>query len=394
MREKKHIQTRKKFNLLIWSLILLIPVFSYSKSLKKIDSKEMKKEVIKKMKIKKEHFGKTNDGKNVDLFYLTNKNGTVVKITNYGGIITSIIVPDKIGKFDDIVLGFNTLNKYLKAHPYFGAIIGRYANRISKAKFFLNGNEYKLATNNGKNHLHGGIKGFDKVLWKAKEIKKENEICLKLSYLSKDGEEGYPGNLSIIVTYSLTNNDELKIDYEAETDKATPINLTNHSYFNLKGAGKSDILSHVLTIYADKYTPVDKGLIPTGELKKVKGTPMDFLKPYAIGLRIKEVKGGYDHNFVLNHKKGILSPAARVYEPETGRVIEILTTQPGIQFYSGNFLNGTIKGKNGKQYNKHYGFCLETQHYPDSPNLPNFPSTILKPGEKYSQTTIYKFSSF
>ena len=394
MREKKHIQTRKKFNLLIWSLILLIPVFSYSKSLKKIDSKEMKKEVIKKMKIKKEHFGKTNDGKNVDLFYLTNKNGTVVKITNYGGIITSIIVPDKIGKFDDIVLGFNTLNKYLKAHPYFGAIIGRYANRISKAKFFLNGNEYKLATNNGKNHLHGGIKGFDKVLWKAKEIKKENEICLKLSYLSKDGEEGYPGNLSIIVTYSLTNNDELKIDYEAETDKATPINLTNHSYFNLKGAGKSDILSHVLTIYADKYTPVDKGLIPTGELKKVKGTPMDFLKPYAIGLRIKEVKGGYDHNFVLNHKKGILSPAARVYEPETGRVIEILTTQPGIQFYSGNFLNGTIKGKNGKQYNKHYGFCLETQHFPDSPNLPNFPSTILKPGEKYSQTTIYKFSSF
>jgi len=391
MREKKHIQTRKKFNLLIWSLILLIPVFSYSKSLKKIDSKEMKKEVIKKMKIKKEHFGKTNDGKNVDLFYLTNKNGTVVKITNYGGIITSIIVPDKNGKFDDIVLGFNTLNKYLKAHPYFGAIIGRYANRISKAKFFLNGNEYKLATNNGKNHLHGGIKGFDKVLWKAKEIKKENEICLKLSYLSKDGEEGYPGNLSIIVTYSLTNNDELKIDYEAETDKATPINLTNHSYFNLKGAGKSDILSHVLTIYADKYTPVDKGLIPTGELKKVKGTPMDFLKPYAIGLRIKEVKGGYDHNFVLNHKKGILSPAARVYEPETGRVIEILTTQPGIQFYSGNFLNGTIKGKNGKQYNKHYGFCLETQHFPDSPNLPNFPSTILKPGEKYSQTTIYKF---
>ncbi len=391
MREEKCTQTRKKFNLLVWSLILLIPVFSYFKSLKKIDSKEMKKEVIKKMKIKKEHFGKTNDGENVDLFYLTNKNGIVVKITNYGGIITSIMVPDKNGKFDDIVLGFNTLDKYLKGHPYFGAIIGRYANRISKAKFFLNGNEYKLAANNGENHLHGGIKGFDKVLWKAEEINKNDEICLKLSYLSKHGEEGYTGNLSVCVIYSLTNNNELKIDYKAETDRATPINFTNHSYFDLKGAGKSDILSHVLTIHADKYTPVDKGLIPTGELKKVKGTPMDFLKPCSIGLRIKKVNGGYDHNFVLNHKKGILSPGARVYEPETGRVIEILTTQPGIQFYSGNFLDGTIKGKNAKQYNKHYGFCLETQHFPDSPNHTNFPSTILKPGEKYIQTTIYKF---
>ncbi len=391
MKEEKCTKTKKKFNLLIWSLILLIPVFSYSKSLKKIDSKKMKKEVIKKMKIKKEYFGKTNDGEEVDLFTLTNKNGIMLKITNYGGIITSMMVPDKSGKFDDIVLGFNTLNEYLKGHPYFGAIIGRYANRISKAKFLLNGNKYKLAANNGENHLHGGIKGFDKVLWKAKEIKKDEEIGVKLSYLSKDGEEGYPGNLSIIVTYSLTNNDELKIKYEAETDKTTPVNLTNHSYFNLKGPGVSDTLNHTLTIYANKYTPVDKGLIPTGELKKVKDTPMDFLKPCSIGLRIKEVKGGYDHNFVLNHAKGILSLAARVFEPETGRTMEILTTQPGIQFYSGNFLDGTIKGKNGKQYNKHYGFCLETQHFPDSPNNPNFPSTILKPGEKYIQTTIYKF---
>jgi aldose 1-epimerase len=391
MKEEIHTKIRKKFNLLIWTLILVIPVFSYSKSLKKIDSKKMKKEVIKKMKIKKEHFGKTNDGEEVDLFTLTNKNGITLKITNYGGIITSIIVPDKNGKFDDIVLGFNTIDKYLKNHPYFGAIIGRYANRISKAKFLLNGNKYKLAANNGENHLHGGIKGFDKVLWKAEEIKKDKEIGVKLSYLSKHGEEGYPGNLSIIVTYLLTNNDELKIKYEAETDKTTPVNLTNHSYFNLKGAGKSDILSHVLTIHANKYTPVDKGLIPTGELKKVKNTPMDFLKPCSIGLRIKEVKGGYDHNFVLNQTKGILSLAARAFEPETGRTMEILTTQPGIQFYSGNFLDGTIKGKNGKQYNKHYGFCLETQHFPDSPNHPKFPSTILKPGEKYIHTTIYKF---
>jgi aldose 1-epimerase len=394
MKEEIHTKIIKNFNLLIWTLILVIPVFSYSKSLKKIYSKEMKKEVINKMKIKKEYFGKTNDGKKVDLFTLTNKNGITLKITNYGGIITSIIVPDKNGKFDDIVLGFNTIDKYLKDHPYFGAIIGRYANRISKAKFLLNGNKYKLAANNGENHLHGGIKGFDKVLWKAEEIKRDDEIGVKLSYLSKHGEEGYPGNLSIIVTYLLTNNNELKIKYEAETDKTTFVNLTNHSYFNLRGAGNSDILSHVLTIHADKYTPVDKGLIPTGELKKVKGTPMDFLKPYAIGLRIKKVNGGYDHNFVLNQTKGILSLAARVFEPETGRMIEILTTQPGIQFYSGNFLDGTIKGKNGKQYNKHYGFCLETQHFPDSPNHPKFPSTILKPGEKYIHTTIYKFSSF
>ncbi len=346
------------------------------------------------MTITKTTFGRTQEGQSVDLYTLTNANGMIVKITNYGGIVTSLMVPDKNGKLDDVVLGFDTFEKYLAGHPYFGAIVGRYGNRIAKGKFILNGVEYKLATNNGENHLHGGIKGFDKVVWKAEQIKEENEVGIKLSYLSKDGEEGYPGNLSCVVIYTLTNNNELKIQYEAETDKPTPINLTHHSYFNLKGvdsSGFGNILGHVLTIHADRFTPVDEGLIPTGELKSVKDTAMDFTRAKAIGERIKEVKGGYDHNYVLNNWDGSLRLAASVFEPTSGRVMDVLTTEPGIQFYSGNFLDGSITGKNGTIYNKHDGFCLETQHFPDSPNQAAFPSAILEPGKKYTHTTIYRF---
>jgi aldose 1-epimerase len=346
------------------------------------------------MSISKTFFGKTGGGRNVDLYTLVNINKMTVKITNYGGIVTSITAADKNGTLDDVVLGFDTLEKYLQGHPYFGAIVGRYGNRIAGGRFVLEGVTYKLAANNGENHLHGGIKGFDKVVWKAEEIKKKNEVGVRLGYLSKDGEEGYPGNLSAKVTYTLTNDNELKIHYEAETDKPTPVNLTHHSYFNLEGAGSGDILGHVLTLHADRYTPVDRGLIPTGELKPVKDTPMDFTAPGAIGERIAKVTGGYDHNYVLNNwdpSQPLLRLAARVEGPTSGRVMEVWTTEPGVQFYSGNFLDGTITGKKGKTYHKHYGFCLETQHFPDSPNKPGFPSTILHPGKKYIHTTIYKF---
>ncbi len=342
-----------------------------------------------KMSIKKELFGKA-DGKDVFLYTLENKNGLIAKITNYGAIATSLIVPDKNGKFDDIVLGFDSLQDYLDGHPYFGAIVGRYGNRIAKGRFTLDGVEYTLATNNEKNHLHGGIKGFDKAVWDAEEFESDDGVGLKLSYLSPDGEEGYPGNLSVKVTYTLTNNNELKIDYEAETDKATPVNITHHGYFNLAGAGKKDILSHKLKIDADKYTVVDETLIPTGELRIVENTPMDFTTHHFIGKRIEQVPGGYDHNFVLNNN-GKMVKVIEVYEPESGRIMEVLTTEPGVQFYSGNFLDGTNIGKGGKVYYKHYGFCLETQHFPDSPNQPDFPSTILRPGEKYDYTTIYRF---
>lgn len=355
------------------------------------DTRETKKGETTKMSIIKSSFGKTKQDQPVDLYTLTNTNGMTVKITNYGGIVTSLQVPDKNGQLEDVVLGFDSLDKYLEGHPYFGALVGRYGNRIAKGKFTLNGTEYQLAANNGENHLHGGIKGFDKVVWNAEIVKKENEVGIKLSYLSKDGEEGYPGNLSAVVIYTLTKNNELKIQYEAETDKPTPVNLTHHSYFNLKGAGNGDILGHLMTISADRFTPVDEGLIPTGELKSVKDTPMDFTVPKAIGERINRVKGGYDHNYVLNDWDGSLKRAAKVVEPVSGRVMEVWTTEPGLQFYTGNFLDGTITGKNGKVYHKHYGFCLETQHFPDSPNKPEFPLTILKPGEKYTHTTIYRF---
>jgi aldose 1-epimerase len=384
---------RRNSNFLFITIIVIMLVFFAYCGEKPVtrDSQDTKKGETTKMSIIKSDFGKTKEGQAVDLYTLTNDSGMVVKITNYGGIVTSLTVPDKNGKFDDVVLGFDSLDQYLEGHPYFGALVGRYGNRIAKGKFTLNGTEYKLAANNGENHLHGGIKGFDKVVWNAEIVKQENEVGVKLSYLSKDGEEGYPGNLSVVVTYTLTKNNELKINYEAETDKPTPVNLTHHSYFNLKGAGNGDILGHLLTIDADRFTPVDEGLIPTGELKSVKDTPMDFTVPKAIGERINQVKGGYDHNYVLNGWDGSLRLAAKVVEPLSGREMEVWTTEPGLQFYTGNFLDGTITGKNGKVYNKHYGFCLETQHFPDSPNKPGFPSTILELGEKYTHKTIYKF---
>jgi aldose 1-epimerase len=342
--------------------------------------------------MKKEAFGQTKEGTPVDLYTLTNGKGMTVKITNYGGIVTSIVVPDSAGNPGDVVLGFDSLSGYLKEHPFFGALVGRYGNRIAKGRFKLDGKEYKLATNNGPNHLHGGIKGFDKVVWQAEEVNNGQEPGLKLTYRSKDGEEGYPGNLSVTVVYTLTQNNELKIDYTATTDKATPVNLTNHSYFNLAAGKAENALQHQITINADRYTVVDASLIPTGELRQVKGTPFDFNTLHTIGERIGQVEGGYDHNFVLTATQGSSAPVVRVTEPTSGRVMEVYTDQPGIQFYSGNFLDGSLTGKGGTKYVKHYGFCLETQHFPDSPNQPTFPSTILKPGETYHTTTAYKFS--
>ncbi|HEU5235520.1 MAG TPA: aldose epimerase family protein, partial [Pyrinomonadaceae bacterium] len=320
--------------------------------------------------VKKDNFGKTNDGQIVDIYTLTNKNGLEAKITNFGGIITSLKVPDRQGKIEDVVLGFDNLDGYLKGHPYFGALIGRYGNRIAKGRFTLNGVEYKLAVNNGENHLHGGIKGFDKVVWNAKPLKVPNGAALQLTYLSKDGEEGYPGNLSVKVIYTLTNTNDLKIEYWASTDKDTVVNLTSHSYFNFAGQGNGDILNHQLLISARRFTPTDAGSIPTGELKNVNSTPFDFTSSFQIGARINEddqqlkFGKGYDHNFVLNGRIGTLRQAAVVYEPNSGRLMEIWTTEPGIQFYSGNFLDGTITGKEGKVYQQRYGFCLETQHFP------------------------------
>ncbi len=351
------------------------------------------------MGIKKEPFGTTRDGTPVDLYTLTNANGMSADITNYGGIVVRLYAPDRHGKLADVVLGYDKLADYIKATPYFGAIVGRYGNRIAKGRFTLDGVEYKLATNNMGNHLHGGLKGFDKVVWEAQPFQGNDAVGLKLTYLSKDGEEGYPGNLRCTVRYSLTNDNELRIDYEATTDKATPVNLTNHSYFNLAGAGNGDILGHELMLNADRFVPVDATLIPTGELRPVKGTPMDFTTPTAIGARVNQnyeqlkLGKGYDHCWVLNKNDAEMSLAARVYEPTTGRVMEVLTTEPAIQFYCGNFLDGSNVGKGGKVYRFRYGFCLETEHYPDSPNHPQFPSTILRPGQTYKTTTIYRFAA-
>jgi aldose 1-epimerase len=349
------------------------------------------------MKCEKGPFGKV-DGKDVSLYVLANANGMVMKVTNYGGIVTSLTAPDRTGKMADIVLGYNDVGSYVKSSPYFGAVIGRYGNRIGKAKFPLEGKEYTLAVNNGENNLHGGKKGFDKVIWDAKEVKSADAVGLEMKYLSKDGEEGFPGNLSVTVVYWLTNKNEFKIDYTATTDKTTVVNLTQHSYFNLAGDGTGDILKQELTLNADKFVPVDKGLIPTGELLPVKGTPMDFTNPVAIGARIKadyeqlKLGNGYDHCWVLNQKKpGEMTLAASAYDPASGRAIEVTTTEPAIQFYSGNFLDGTNIGKNGKPYNFRNGFCLETEHYPDSPNKPSFPSVVLKPGQTYKTSTVYKF---
>ena len=349
------------------------------------------------MKCEKRPFGKV-DGKTVELFTLTNAKGLVMTVTNYGGIVTSFLVPDKAGKMADIVLGHNDVDTYVKNNPYFGAIIGRYGNRIGKGKFTLDGKQYSLSVNNGENTLHGGAKGFDKVVWKAKEVKSAGAVGVEFNYVSKDGEEGYPGNLSATVVYWLTNNNEFKINYTATTDKATVVNLTQHNYWNLSGEGSGDILGEELILNADTYTPVDAGLIPTGEIAAVKGTPMDFTKPFAIGSRInadfEQLKfgKGYDHNWVLNkNKPGVMTHAATLFDPKSGRVMEVTTTEPAIQFYSGNFLDGTIIGKSGKPYGFRNALCLETQHYPDAPNKPGFPSTTLKPGQTYTTSTVYKF---
>ncbi len=352
---------------------------------------EQKEQVSEEIMIQEEDFGTLEDGSEVSLFTLTNSNDMEVKITNYGGIVTSIRIPDVNGSLDDVVLGFESLDKYLEGTPYFGAIIGRYGNRIAGGKFSIDGTEYELATNDGNNHLHGGEVGFDKVLWDA-EIQDDNS--LKLTYLSEDGEEGYPGNLEVSVVYSLTNDSELKIEYEATTDKATPVNLTNHSYFNLSGQPDSTILDHELMLNADQYTPVNDELIPTGELTEVEGTPFDFRNPHEIGARIDQVEGGYDHNWVLNRSENdSLFHAATLYHEESGREMKVFTEEPGIQFYSGNFLDGSLEGPDGTPFVQHAALCLETQHFPNSPNEPDFPSTILEPGETYETTTIYQFST-
>lgn len=341
------------------------------------------------IKVTKADWGET-DGKKVYLYTLTNSNGVEVKITNYGGIITSWLAHGKNGEKANIVLGFDSLSTYLAGHPYFGALIGRYGNRIGKGIFKIDTATYKLATNNDENHLHGGNKGFDKVVWDAKEG--DSTASLTLTYLSKDGEEGYPGNLNVTVVYTLTDDNELLIDYTATTDKATVVNLTSHSYFNLTGDASNNILGHSLQVNADRYTPVDAGLIPTGELKEVKGTPFDFLTPHTIGERIAAVDGGYDHNFVLSRKGADLELVATLSDSASGRKLEVFTTEPGLQFYSGNFLDGKLKSPDGKAINKHAALCLETQHYPDSPNKPAFPTTLLKPGETYHTVTKYKTS--
>ena len=351
----------------------------------------------KQMSAEKEFFGQTPDSKQVDLYTLTNMNGLTAKITNYGAILVSLEVPDRDGNVADITLGFDNLNDYIERNAFFGATVGRYANRIGGAKFTLEGVEYKLAANNGPNHLHGGKKGFDKVVWRLEDLGKDaHRAAVKLTYVSEDIEEGYPGNLACSVTYALTSDDELRIDFEAETDKTTVVNLTNHSYFNLAGQGVGNVLDHVVMLNADKYTVFDETLIPTGEIRSVEGTPFDFTSPTSIGVRIGQVGNGYDQNYVLSKdgvREGSLSLCARVLEPTTGRIMEIHTTEPGVQFYTGNFLDGTLTGKDGKVYKKHFGFCLETQHYPDSPNKPDFPSVVLKPGQKFASTTVFKFSA-
>jgi aldose 1-epimerase len=343
-------------------------------------------------------FGSLADSAAATLYTLRNANGMEVALTNYGGIVQKLTAPDRDGNYEDIVLGFDSVTEYVADSPYFGAIIGRYGNRIGAGRFTLDSREYQLATNNGKNHLHGGDKGFDKVMWQI-PASSDAPDSLTLTYRSVDDEEGYPGELDVAVTYSLADDNELRIDYRAISSKNTPVNLTNHSYFNLAGQGHGDILEHVVEILADSFTPVDDALIPTGETRDVAGTPMDFRDPESIGARIAERDDqleyglGYDHNWVLRDGAGDLRLVARVYEPTSGRVMEVLTTEPGLQFYTGNFLDGSLRGKNGAVYQHRGGFCMETQHYPDSPNQPEFPSTILRPGEQYQSTTVYRFSA-
>ena len=348
--------------------------------------------------VTRESFGTTSTGENIDIYTLKNANGVETRITNYGGIVVSLKIPDRNNKFDDVVLGFNDLESYLtKNNPYFGAIIGRYGNRIGKARFKLNGVEYKLAANNGENHLHGGIKGFDKVIWTGRSMNTRSGPAVVLTYVSKDGEEGYPGTLRVTVTYTLTSKNELKIDYSATTNKNTVLNLTHHSYFNLLGEGNGNVLNHEIKINGDSFVPTDATSIPTGELRKVANTPFDFLYAKQIGSRIdqddEQLKfgNGYDHTWVINGRPGTLRFAGGAYESTTGRIIEVWTTEPGMQFYTGNFLDGSLTGKSGKPYERRSGFCFETQHYPDSPNQPSFPTTTLKRGATYRSTTIYRF---
>lgn len=347
-------------------------------------------------------FGTTDTGELVKVYTLTNANGVELRAINYGGIIQSLRVPDQNGTFDDVVLGYDTLDEYLEGSPYFGAIVGRYANRIGEGRFSIDGQTYTLATNNGPNHLHGGIQGFDKRVWEAAPFVDERSTGIVFSYTSPDGEEGYPGTLHATVRYTLTDENKLIVHYEATTTEATPVNLSQHTYFNLAGDGSRDVLDHELMLNADRFTPVDATLIPTGELRPVAGTPFDFNTPTPIGARIDadntqlEYGMGYDHNFVLDRSdagKDSLALVARVVEPQTGRVMTVHTTEPGVQLYTGNFLDGSLTGKDGAVYEHRYGFCLETQHFPDSPNQPNFPSTILRPGETYRSRTIFTFST-
>ena len=354
------------------------------------------------MKIIKSDFGKLSDGTPTALFTLSNEEGIEVDITNYGGIIVAIRMPDKSGNIENVVLGFNSVedynsDAYLTEGPYFGAIIGRFGNRIDKGRFKLEGKEYQLATNNGPNHLHGGLKGFDKVLWNAEKIKSGKTVGLKLSYLSKDMEEGYPGNLSVEVSYTLTEENELKIEYAATTDKTTIVNLTNHSYFNLRGDAKGDVLGHKVMVKAEQFVPINENFIPEGNLREVKGGPFDFTHPKAIGDGIEaddqQIRNGhgYDHCMVLG-RKGEMKLAATAFEPESGRLLEVFTTEPGVQLYTANFLTGKLTGKGGVPYKRRYGLCFETEHFPDAPNRPGFPSVELKPGERYATSTTFKFS--
>lgn len=376
---------------LIFAALIGIGLMSCSKTKNENESKTMTST------ISKEVFGDLPDGKKADLYTLTNANGMTVKISNYGGIITELTAKDKSGRWEDVVLGFDSLAPYIAENPFFGALVGRFGNRIANGKFTLDGKTYTLPINNGPNSLHGGINGFNKKLWNATEIKKDSIVGLELTYVSKDGEEGYPGTLNVKVTYTLSNENGFRIDYEATTDKNTVLNLTNHSYFNLSGL-KRDILNHEVYIKSDSMVPVNATLIPTGKLRAVKGTPFDFNEPTLVGKRINDVAdeqikngGGYDHCWVLSGADKSLALFATVKDTESGRFMEVYTTEPAVQFYTGNFLDGKLTGK-GVTYGKRYGLCLETEHYPDSPNQPQFPTTELKPGETYKTSTEYKFS--
>jgi aldose 1-epimerase len=350
--------------------------------------------------VEKRSFGKTPEGDAIDLYVLKNKNGVEADVITFGATLVSLKTPDRSGNMADVVLGYKDLDGYVNDKAYLGATVGRYANRIANGKFTLEGKTYQIPKNNGENSLHGGTKGFNKCLWTAHEVNSPNGQAVRFSYVSKDGEEGFPGNLKVDVTYSLSNDNALRIEYAATTDKTTVLNLTNHAYFNLAGEGSGDILGHELTLHADRFTPVSSTLIPTGELRAVKGTPFDFTTAHSIGERIEQddeqlkFGKGYDHNWVLNDGKGAASAlAAEAHDPKSGRVLQISTTEPGIQFYTGNFLDGSIQGKSGAAYNRRNAFCLETQHFPDSPNHPDFPSTVLKPGQRFHSVTIYKFSA-